>query len=426
MYNKSSNPTLTDVEISHNRAVGGNGSARGYGGGMYNSSSSSELTRVTIIENKATNSGGGVYNFKSYPVFMNVEISGNKAKSGGGIYTNSDAPVLVNVTINGNEATENGGGIYSINSNGLVLTNVTISGNKATEDGGGFYNVSSSKAEINNSIIWGNSAENASPNVYNVSNDDTFTFSYSLVEGSKPNDTWDTAFGTDRGNNIDGNPRFVDASNGDYSLAAGSPAINAGSNKLYGASYGSKDFAGNTRIQGSAIDMGAYERPYSSEPALSLPTLTFLVDEGIRINPNTLEYAIAEGEDYTFYMYMKEGFEMKKPYVTINDEPVGIRQTQDGTGWVCRIPAVYSDQYIAIVLQDLVDNLNPEAAGIMIYSAVDGLVVEVTQQPTIITVYTVGGQAVAQQQVKDRAIIALPKGIYIVRTDKGAIKARVR
>ena len=41
--------------------------------------------------------------------------------------------------------------------------------------------------------------------------------------------------------------------------------------------------------------------------------LTFLVDEGIRINPDKTGYHIEEGHDYTFYMYMNAGFDQKKP-----------------------------------------------------------------------------------------------------------------
>ncbi|MDL2265382.1 IPT/TIG domain-containing protein [Parabacteroides sp. OttesenSCG-928-G07] len=153
--------------------------------------------------------------------------------------------------------------------------------------------------------------------------------------------------------------------------------------------------------------------------------INFDVAEGIRINPDNEDYTIEEGHDYTFYMYMEEGLANKKPYVTVNDQSVAIRETQDGTGWVYRIPEVYADQHIAILLQDLVSNLNPEEAGITIYSSAGALIAE-TAQPTLITIYNITGQAVVQQRVDSRATFALPKGIYIVRTDKGTTKAIVR
>src|SRR5690606_8016068 len=53
----------------------------------------------------------------------------------------------------------------------------------------------------------------------------------------------------------------------DYSLAAGSPAINGGNNQYWidhiGALTGNEtDIVGNPRIIGGSIDMGAYESTY--------------------------------------------------------------------------------------------------------------------------------------------------------------------
>jgi hypothetical protein len=62
-------------------------------------------------------------------------------------------------------------------------------------------------------------------------------------------------------------PIFKDADNGDYTPAAGSPTVDAGS--ITGLS-GSKDLAGNARIQGAAIDIGAYE----SAPVVVPPPAT--------------------------------------------------------------------------------------------------------------------------------------------------------
>ncbi|MEO0632344.1 MAG: choice-of-anchor Q domain-containing protein, partial [Planctomycetota bacterium] len=72
-------------------------------------------------------------------------------------------------------------------------------------------------------------------------------------------------------NLIETDPLFVDPSNGDYSLQAGSPAIDAGSSTLYALGVFA-DFAGTLRVQddpdtadtgvariGPVIDMGAFE-----------------------------------------------------------------------------------------------------------------------------------------------------------------------
>ena len=90
-----------------------------------------------------------------------------------------------------------------------------------------------------------------------------------------------------------------------------------------------------------------------------------------------------------------------------------------------RIPAVYEDKTIEIVLQDLTDNLNPEEAGVNIYSSVGALIVDVAQS-TSVTIYNIAGQAVVQERVDSRASFNLPKGVYIIKTDKGVTKAVVR
>jgi len=56
------------------------------------------------------------------------------------------------------------------------------------------------------------------------------------------------------------NPSFKNIAKSDFSLAVGSPAINSGVS-LSLAVRGILDFAGSSRVQGSAIDLGAYEYP---------------------------------------------------------------------------------------------------------------------------------------------------------------------
>jgi hypothetical protein len=62
----------------------------------------------------------------------------------------------------------------------------------------------------------------------------------------------------DIGGNIFATPVFTHAENGDYSLTAKSPGVNGGDNSAVREGM-EKDFAGNPRIAGSAVDIGAYE-----------------------------------------------------------------------------------------------------------------------------------------------------------------------
>ncbi|MBN9349895.1 MAG: T9SS type A sorting domain-containing protein [Chitinophagaceae bacterium] len=211
---------------------------------------------ISINSQVLSNSlGGGIYNSQSSPILNNLIIKGNSTSTGGGgIFNLSSSAVLNNIVISGNTASF-GGGIENFQST-TFLTNVTISGNTASS-GGGIQNYSSSPT-IHNTIIYGNSSGINNSDVNSIP-----MIGYSLVQGSA-----DVTNG-----NIDGSadPKFVSPvtaglnTGGDYHLQPGSPVINAGNNTYYNAgqmpdlSAITTDLAGNPRISGVNIDMGAYE-----------------------------------------------------------------------------------------------------------------------------------------------------------------------
>jgi len=252
MENMYSNPTLFNVTISNN-------SAKYYGGGIANKGSSPTLTDVLISENEADR-GGGMNNDDSNPVLFNVTISNNFAKGlppnarlgGGGIYNYLSSPTLIDVLIRENEARQ-GGGIYNVQSN-PTLINVTISENEAF-DGSGISNARYSSPAIYNSIIWNDNIDNGLGNP---------SYFHSLVQNVTT---------PDENGNLDGtlDPLFVNAKEGDFRLLENSPCIDAGDNKIYLSTRelsnfdGEKDLAGNNRLFGANIDLGAYEF-FSQEP----------------------------------------------------------------------------------------------------------------------------------------------------------------
>lgn len=165
------------------------------GGGV----SGGRLNRCVISGNTAENNGGGAYKCK----LANCVLSRNCARF------------------------DNGGGAYD-----CQLGNCSLIGNVAGEKGGGL-----SQCVATNCIVWDNSAAQSA------------NYSDSQLRYSCTAPLPD-------GNNISENPRFVDAVNGDFRLRADSLCINAGDSNY---DSGDEDLAGNPRLEGPAVDIGAYE-----------------------------------------------------------------------------------------------------------------------------------------------------------------------
>jgi len=249
------------------------------GGAVYNTGTFT-ATDCTFVGNWADNTGGGILGLSGTISLTNCIIAGNTAgdgssrgsSSGGGIFSVSASITLTNCAIVGNRTNGpkggglfgsiygNGGGIYS--GGPLTLTNCTVAGNTATGYGGGVYLTGTLNPNIfNNTIIAKNSSFDIYPSL--------------LVNLSGGNNLIGNGIGQNvfvngmNGNIVGVDPQFVDFAGGDYRLAAGSPAINAGNNAFAaGIQY---DLAGNPRIMGGIVDIGAYESDGTVQPPLATP-----------------------------------------------------------------------------------------------------------------------------------------------------------
>ena len=211
MHLSNSNPILTHVTISNNQAL--------QGGGMRLVSSDPILTNVTISNNTASESGG-MRLFNSNPILTHVTISNNTAEYyGGGMWLDYSDPILTHVTISNNTAEYYGGGMRLSNSD-PILTNVTIANNTANNGGGGMY-LNYSDPIMTNSIIWDNSPQS----IYTSSGTPLIT--YSDIEG-----------GWEGEGNIDADPLFCDAENGDLTVQSDSPVLGAGQDGTDMGAYG--------------------------------------------------------------------------------------------------------------------------------------------------------------------------------------------
>ncbi len=226
------------------------------GGGFFSLYGSPTISNIEFYRNEAQSYGGGMCIAFSSPRVINVIFRENRSYCGGGIFIGGWDPILANALFIGNVASQDGGGIYS--GSDFSLINASFFGNSAAR-GGGFCNASGSPAIVN-ATMWGDSAacgvgyENCSE-IYNSSGNPTI--SYSLVQESGGSAGWDPTLGTDGGHNIDADPLYYGAPAGDLRILVGSTAIDAGNSGVAGLP--ATDIAGNPRIQGAAIDMGAYE-----------------------------------------------------------------------------------------------------------------------------------------------------------------------
>ena len=203
MYNDHSSPVMTNCIFTENSG-GDDG-----GGGMFNEESSPKLADCVFRKNSTTGSGGGMFNIVSYPTLLNCKFTGNSAEdNGGGIDDNMSFPTLTNCTFTGNSASY-GGAIHCFDSAALIINNTILnnlaSGRRAVVRGGGIYCDISSPTVVN-TILWNNHPDEIyGPRGREITA--SITVTYSDVEGGFPGE-----------GNIDVEPMFVDAENGDYHL----------------------------------------------------------------------------------------------------------------------------------------------------------------------------------------------------------------
>lgn len=177
------------------------------------------------------NTGGGIEcSEESYARIEGCIIKQNRALHGGGIYCSPTSEIEVSgCIIAQNTATETGGGIDVISTRGsATITHCTITQNTAHDRGGGIAtHIEFSQFTLTNSIIWDNHSHGrhheVSPGGRRV-----IIRSCDIRGGfagmdREPDGEWFIYE-----NNIDADPRFIDADNRDYRLEPNSPAASMG------------------------------------------------------------------------------------------------------------------------------------------------------------------------------------------------------
>ncbi|MHC4211948.1 MAG: hypothetical protein ACYSWP_01120 [Planctomycetota bacterium] len=218
-----SNTVLEGFTITAGRA---NGFSDLSGGGMYNVSGSPMLANCIFSGNFAM-VGGGIENYSGNSILTNCRLSRNWASlTGGGMDNYNGSPEMTNCTFAGNAARDIGGGGITNNSGNLTLTNCILWDNMAYREdafgyvfgGGGILNIESGNLTLTNCILWDNMS-------YSDGNEialfylSTVDVRYCDVNGGVA-DIYDDGSGTVNwgSGNIDVDPCFADANNGDFHL----------------------------------------------------------------------------------------------------------------------------------------------------------------------------------------------------------------
>lgn len=223
-----------------------------------------------IITGGNADRGGGMYNNDHvFPVIRNCIFKNNSTSptgNGGGMYNRQHAaPAIINCVFSGNTAGGNGGGMVNVSADPSII-NCVFWGNSSGTSGGGMYNTLAHPV-ITNTIIWANTAVVNNRNGLFIGSGSSPVINYCNIQ-----DKVFSGVG-----NISQDPLFTDAAGGDYTLKGISPCIDAGNSA---ANTTGTDLAGNARIVGTAIDMGAYESHDSPLP-VALISFTGKLQNGI-------------------------------------------------------------------------------------------------------------------------------------------------
>lgn len=253
--------------------------AGGEGGAIYARSSFDNVATDTIINcvftQNISDGTSSINDGEGGAIFLRGSQQGTRHQA------------IINCVFDRNNASLLGGAIATTSieaqagESNTDIVNCTFSGNTTQGEGGAIHVEGSeglNTVNIRNSILWNDQAAGNGQEILN--NQATVNVLHSDVEGGIP------AGANDVLNNLDEDPQFKNAANGDLHLGPCSPAIDAGSNDLLPVDLididadGDRtetidiDLDGFERIFQSIVDMGAYEYDGSEQALLVSKNIT--------------------------------------------------------------------------------------------------------------------------------------------------------
>lgn len=310
---------FSDSLIIKNSNFDNNTTPTGIGGGLaIYYSSDIAFENVNINGNTSGGGGGGMSLLRSDKIIYNKGIISNnisQSNSGGGIFMGTETyndTIIINGTFNrlnfiNNYAQVGGGGLFLWSAKANVY-NSTFSQNEANDNdgtsnwsGGGLSSHFMAEPNIINSIFH----DNYPNSLYHPTTTTNMTVEYSLLEEIHDGS----------GNLVDIDPLFKDPMNGDFTLQANSPCIDAGI-----SDFDDDGIDDITDFLGSAPDLGSSE--YMIEPPLGFNG--FFVDSSVVLtwlhvtDPGLQYYKVEQATDSLFTENYVEVFTTENSHTTEN------------------------------------------------------------------------------------------------------------
>ena len=218
-----------------------------------------------IFRNIRNNKGGAIQGSNGIQIEISDCVEEGCVGEDGPMYFKECSAEIFGLLVNNSGSNTSGGGIKIENSK-VNIINSTLADNSSQVKGAGII-ISDSDVNISNSIIWNNTSPDESQITINGSNPVSIT--NSIIQGGKNGiDTNDKSYSNVVLSRIsDKDPDFTNFANtgskyksfiNNYCVKPASPCIDEGyiDNRW---NIPEHDFAGNKRIIGNRIDIGAYE-----------------------------------------------------------------------------------------------------------------------------------------------------------------------